>query len=464
MTQALGWLSGVVVLAMILTLAWRGLMGRQWLVTPPVAFIGYQSFNVFGLVTETDYTGEWFPVVWPFLALLGLGLFVVGAIAASSMTRFRHQEATAWRDAPLVDDLKGQGTILLLLLMTGLALLVGVLFAQRIGYNTFTESLVQYLGAGTVNQEVFSDLRANATRGEYAAAGYASQFTAFLLPAIALLLYVIGKQRSTTLPRVVAVFLALVDVYFVTVVGGRQFLIGAVAMVALLLLGPTSPLPASMRKRGVAAATVVVLGLGLYGFTSVLQGRTEDDSLVSIATQSSQGLYDRLGGDYSARQIEAIVLLEPESPVFGAHWWEQLAAVAPGGSDQLTFDARLHGRLFGGNTRGNLPLDPWGSYYYNFGVVGLLAVPFGAGFLLQLVTVRYLIRGGRDLSLVVLLSLAGYRFALFIDPYSILLGGSVALLLLLGLIKWTHKRGATLGPNRAGGAFSDDPPTFRYRR
>ena len=443
MTQALGWLTGVVVLAMILTLAWRGLMGRQWLVTAPVAFIGYQSFNVFGLITKTDYTGQRFPAAWPFLVLLGFGSFVIGAMAASSATSFRHEEVRSWRDVPLVDDLKGQGTILVLLMMAGLSLLVGVLFAQRVGYNTFSQGLADYLGGSSVDRNSFSDLRANATRGTYSAAGYASQFTAILLPAIAVLLYIIGKHRKTTAPRVAAVCLGLIDVYFMTIVGGRAFLIGAVAMVALVLLGPTSPLPIYMRKRGLAAGMMVVLGLGLYGFTSVLQGRAENSGFASIATQSTQGLYERLGGDYSEQQIMAIVILEPESPVFGAHWWNELSAVAPGGSDELTFDAQLHGRVLGGNTRGNLPLDPWGSYYYNFGAPGLIVIPFIVGFLLQVVTVRYLIRGGRRLSTVILLSLAGYRFAFLIDPYSVLLGGSLTLVLFLQLITWTRKPATT---------------------
>lgn len=107
----MGLLTGIAGLIAILSLSWRELMGRQWLVTAPVAFIAYQSINVFGVVTESRYDESRFQFLWPFLVLLAFAMFILGAIAASHIYKFQPSvEIPQWRRQDLVDDMRGQAT------------------------------------------------------------------------------------------------------------------------------------------------------------------------------------------------------------------------------------------------------------------------------------------------------------------------------------------------------------------
>lgn len=385
---------------------------------------------------NADFTSN-FDLYWVFLRVVGLAAFLIGTIHASNSLRFSpREEIDRFRALPLIDDLRGSVSGLIIICTIGICVMAGYLFARQIGYNAFGLSVTQLLNFGSVDRADFSALRAGATREGYAAAGYAVQFTAVLLPALILMIFLRGRLNRTPILYFVVAILAIMDLYFLTIVGGRKYLIGTVAMIILVLIPLTTPLPRGLRATKGGAAAFVVGALALFGLTTLLQGRGSGDDEPSLLRESTLGLYDRLGGDYSFYQFESVRLLRDEVPVWGAQWLDQLKTTLPGADIGLSFDARLHGLLFSGNTRGNSPLDFWGSSYYNWGALGLVLIAFGLGYLLQLFSVKYLIRSEKSLSAVVLLSWAGYRFALWRDPYSMLLEGGVTLI----LFYWLHSR------------------------
>ena len=442
-------LTALLALAAILYATWAFLLGRVAMPTAPAAFIAYQSINVFGIITVSRYDSDTFSWAWPFLVLASLGCFLLGALLASTSLRFRAREETsAWRASDVEDDVFRGGAGVPLIAMSLVALGIGVWFATSVGYNTFLVGFRELRTGGAVDQGVISNLREQATRGQYRAVGYVAQFTAIILPAVWIILLVLARLLRRPGLRWLAIGIAVADFYFLTIVGGRGYLVGALLGAFLIVAPATSPLPKRLRNSKKSATILATGGVFLFGFITLLQGRGSGHSAFYEGTV---GVYQRLAGEYSALQVRAIGLLRPDAPVWGQEWMERLQIVLPGRDPGLMFDARLYGLLYG-NTNGNLPLDPWGSYYYNFGWVGMLVVPFVFGFALQFFTVRFLVRGPRTLSRVVVLSLASYKFMFLCDPYSLLLSGPATLIIMAAVLRLLDRRRAVApapGPARA---------------
>jgi hypothetical protein len=439
-TQVLGLVSAVGVLAAIWLVAWHVLFGRQLLATAPLVFLGLQSINALGLIVAVDHArGDLFEVSWPWLVLGGLAAFVAGGAVSSTAMRFRARtEIAVWRNSPILDDYRIPEIRWLAIAVGSLCLAVGAWFVQRVGYNTFQVALVDLVQQGAVDRVQVSQNRSDATRGSYNAVGFVIQFVAFALPALLALAYLHARLMRRTGLKLGLAGLAGLNVYFLTTVGGRQHLLFALLTVVFLLVDWTSPLPAGQRIRRGRATALVMIVLVLFGFTTVLQGRAEAN-VTSVASEAVHGFWNRLGGDYSTDQLRAIKHLEREAPVYGAHWANELSGAIPGVQRREVFDEQMHLVLYG-HARGNFPLDPWGSYYYNWGAVGMLIVAFGLGAALQWFTVRLLICRPRRLSTVTLVSIAGYSGGQIIGPYGFLLSGMVTILLIHGVATMLWRR------------------------
>lgn len=432
MTEALETTVWLLTLATIYLFAWQGIMGRQFLATGPFLFLGLQALPAVGLVINASPAERPFDRHWIFMTLLGISMFIVGCLAAGRRSSFSpRDEIRRYRQAPLVDDLAGAGSVFVLLGLVSLSFLAGFLFSSRIGYNTFGSAFQQLLDSGAVDRASISALRAGATREGYAAAGYAAQFTDVILPAAAALMWIRGKVRGRNDLRLAAWGILLLDLMFLTVVGGRKHLVLVALGLGLLGFSRTSPFPRRYTLHGTRALVTIFLLLLGFGFTTILQGRIEVPSTPGgFVSESAVTLYDRIGGNYSKVQLESITLLRDEAPVWGREWLETVRIALPGPTEGLTFDARLHGLLYG-STRGSAPLNVWGSIYYNFGPLGIMMVPLLMGFILQRFTIRQVIRSSRSISRTVLLTMAGFRLALWRDPYSILLEGGLTLIIFL---------------------------------
>lgn len=418
--------------------AYHKLLGRQLLATGPAVFLALQAPFFVGMVLAIDWTSV-FDVLFVGLVGAGLAAFIGGGRHANRLLRFQPvREVPSFREADVVDDLHRHGTLFTLLMAGSLCMIIGFLFASRVGTNAFLYALQQLGSLGEVNRAEFSAIRTGVTRDSYVAAGYVIQFTGVILPAIGLLAVIRGRVARRPSLWILAGAFALADIYFLTIVGGRKYLLQVAAIAALMFVSATSPLPRRLRASPSWTVAVIVLGAALFAATSVLQGRvTFGDDPFGLILAGPAGVYNRLGGEYSAYQLQAISLIRDRIPAWGGEWLHTLSTVLPGPTSELTLDAELHGLLFGGNTRGSAPLNVWSSIYYNWGLVGSVAIPYAMGFVLQWFTVRHILRAPKRLSATVLLSIAGYRFALWRDPYSILLEGGLTLVLFYALHRAT---------------------------
>lgn len=409
---------------------YRLVQGRTGLVTAPLCFLGLQILFTIGLIQSVAWTDD-FDVGFLGLVLAGMGLFVIGAAFANTSHGFAPQrEMRAYRERATIDDTTALGRNQVLVLFAIVSVVVAIEFTRRVGYNSFQRALEQFMITGDVDRAGFSDLRVSATRDQYVAAGYAVQFTAVILPAVAMLLYFRGVSRRDGVSKLLSLGLGLISLYSVTAVGGRQYLVQIGATFLLLAGSVTSPFRRVDRPPRRVVRRAILTLVVLYGATSLLQGRLGEGGIADRGSDILGNAYNRVSGEYSGYQLQAIRALRSELPVLGSEWWNTLQTVLPGPTSGPTFDQRVHAILFSGNDRGNSPLSFFGSAYYNWGPVGVLLLSIALGFCLQTFTIRALIRRRKTLSRVVFLSAASARLALVRDPYSLLLDGGLTLVLL----------------------------------
>jgi len=93
----------------------------------------------------------------------------------------------------------------------------------------------------------------------------------------------------------------------------------------------------------------------------------------------------------------------------------------PGSAKGYGFSNEMSLYLYG-TIEGNVGLNVYASLFYNLGLWGSLAGFAIVGFLIQMFTINY-VRGERNIIRVVILFVAGFRLAMFRDPYSLFLEG-----------------------------------------
>lgn len=427
----------LIIWAAALAIAWFQLMGRQFVITAAVAFLAYQAPNVLGVAVES-VRSPIFREDWPLLVSFAFFAFVLGGVLANLGYKFKPaEEIPHWRDLPLLTEPRSSGPRWpFVWFMVSISLVVGIIFYRSIGYNTLLSQIEVLVSGSSVDAGEFSSKRGAVLSEGYRAAGFAVQFVSIILPTLIAYIWVEGKLTKSSGLKFLATGLLLVDIYFVTVQGGRTYILAVVLLLILLVAHPTSPLPAQFRIRRSISLGLLIAFVASFSLVTALQGRTSNaDSDEGAAATALVGIWDRVGGDYSRTQMVALAALEPEVPAHGGQWWSQLKIALPGAPEGgEPFDVRVY-RIIYGTDNGNNPLDPWGSYYYNFGVIGLITIPFVLGFFAQAISITGLFRGRRDVATVVIMSALGYRFMFVIDPYSLLLAGPFTLWLLNRLMR-----------------------------
>jgi hypothetical protein len=434
LTSILMYMNIVLVSFYILLLYWAVAAGRRWFVSATSWFLFWQLLLLIGTLVNIDLHSA-VDLQWLFVIIGGMFLFTIGVIAANSYHHFKpRQEIYDFVNAPVEMDPINDRIMPMLLLVGIVSLAVGVIFVQAIGYNVFTWAVMNYISnEGLIDRAEYSQLRTSISQERYVAAGYASQFIVILLPLVIYLLYYRVRQKMHWGTIIVLVMLTLADIYFLTIKGGRAWLLNA--MLAFYLLGsPFGPLPKSWRLT-TRTTVFVFFGFALfYSVSTTLMGRIANTtSVVSFGVV----------GDLISRTITAEALghllimryLLPEGAVWGREWWAGLLTVLPGNALNSSFGSELHGFLYGGNTRGSLGLTVWGSLVYNWGTVGSLVLAFIVGFCMQCFTIMY-VRGTRSMSRLIVLFVAGLHLARFRDPYSLMLNGFVTVLVFYVLIKF----------------------------
>lgn len=414
----------------LIAFAWHAVLHRSLFIGAAGLFFFRQLVFQLGLLFDFE-SSDSFSADWLWWSTLGLAMFAFGAMAGFRHSNLRRAEIREWRNSPLSDDLRGHSP-LILYGIGAVSLLVGALVAISLGGNHLLQGFLDVTSSG-VDSARFSDVRQSAIERTPIPPGYVMQFTAILLPAVLTVLIVRAAFLRRPIELRLLVLWVPIAAYLMTLFGNRKFVLEAALFLVLLIGGRTSPLPLHLRAARRTNVLVLVGFLSLFLLATAAQGRMDLRSPDQTAVAAADNLYNRVSGELATTNREAGRVLRPEAPVYGREWLQGLRTLKPGPESEQSLSSRLHEELFG-NPRGNLPLDVWGSIWYNWGIGGLAILPLLLGFSFAKFD-SYLVRRGRGLARVVILTYFAYRLSGLRDPFSFALEGPLALLLLLAAVR-----------------------------
>ena len=429
----------------ILRFYWRAVAGKKSFASVGNIFVLLQTLFWIGTLLAVDFNRT-DDVLWISVLTGSMCLFAVGAARANAKKQFQpNQEIAKFAGAPLQYDLEEGHVPLLLWGMIALCLVLGIMYLRAVGYNVFVLSLLEYFRSGGFDPQEYIGLRTNISTDTYVASGYTAQFICILMPVLVTLLYFKFRRSMTRWRMLLLTGLAVLNIYFLTITGGRGWFIYAAAGL-VLLVSPFGPLPAIWPKVRFAALTLLMVLAAFYALSTLFMGRSseysEKEGTIGLISGAAGEFYNRVVGDEAAGHLDLMRELMKEPVDWGNQWWRDVRDIVPAFRSDIASGVEMYAMAHNSDTTGSLGLKTWGSFLYNWGTLGTLVLAFWTGYVMQIFTISY-VRGGRSLSRVVVLFYAGFRLALFRDPFSLLLDGFVTTLVLYFLLKLA--RG---GPNR----------------
>jgi oligosaccharide repeat unit polymerase len=415
--------------------------GWRLFASAPTVFLLTQVLFFVGTLLVVD----WYDPderLWALCIVAGCFAFTLGGVLANSYYGFRpNQEIEGFVRRPVTQDLD-KAAYWVFMGAAVVCVVVGIAFARAVGYNTFQSAFLAFAQGEPIDPLRYARLRTSISRETYVAAGYAVQFTAIILPICIYLLYLRFRQNHRAADAVLIALLSIADLYFLTLQGGRYWLLNSLVVFLLLIgrrTGPVPPEPGSRAARLSQPAKLfsIALLVAFYVFATMFMGRVnrEDRGLTSAARGASGELYDRVMGYQAETQLRLMHYLRAQGVVWGEDWTRELASIFPEtGKNSRLFSTRLYAYLYRGDESGQNGLTVWNSLLYNWGFAGTMVVCLVLGALMQAFTVKY-VRGPRSLIRTVVLFVAAYRLALVRDPYSLLLDGFITTVLFYWLVK-----------------------------
>jgi len=421
------YVAAIVVFIAAFVVYWIYIAGRKVFISPTNWFLVLQLPFLIGTLQAID-TGRSEDLRWLFAITAGTLSFFVGAFLANSSRGFNPRvEISKFVSQPIKFDMDFLPYSVMVLGMGALCVLVGIIFILSIQTNIFVWAVGNFLtSGGDISQTQYGDMRTAITTGRegYVAPGYTLQFVAVLLPLILYLMYFRVRRTRRPTEIILGVVLLLGDLYFITAFGTRGHII-FLALTFVALVSPFGPVPEVWRSARKTTFIVVITLVFFYGVSTVLMGRTDTKPVggdwVEAAGGALYDFYDRTTGAYSSQMLLLVRHLMTQPIDWGAEWIQSLSGMIPGSAKGYGFSNEMSLYLYG-TIEGNVGLNVYASLFYNLGLWGSLAGFAIVGFLIQMFTINY-VRGERNIIRVVILFVAGFRLAMFRDPYSLFLEG-----------------------------------------
>lgn len=408
--------------------------GRRLFASAGTCFITIQTLFWAGTVIAVD-PDQPYDMWWLLVVSGGMLCFALGGAACNRLHRFRPAHETGeFLDRPARFDLGSRRISAALLLAAIACVIVGVLHAGAVGYHVTLTALRDFLNTGVLDPSEYSSLRVAISTDRYVASGYVAQFTAVLLPIIICMLYFRVRVRRSMLVAALLAIAIAADMYFLSLTGGRAWLIYAVGGF-LLLVSPAGPVPADWKKVQKAFWTSVVALACLYASLAIVMNRTEANGATATetATAIAREFLGRTITDEATGHLELMRYFLTQPVAHGRQWWEDMEDMLHISDREFTSGTEMYAIIHAGDTGGSMGLTLWGSLAYNWGTGMAFVLAFLTGMALQAFTISY-VRGPKDLGRTIVLFLAGTRLATVRDPYSLCLNGFVTATLFYFLI------------------------------
>jgi hypothetical protein len=262
------------------------------------------------------------------------------------------------------------------------ALVVVVAYYAAVGSSALITGVADQLSGG---RNDIAGIRLSAySGGQYLFPGYVNQFKNSLLPAISLV--VIAYWFKSGHRRMLA-SVGLVAFSTLGLLGtgqrGHFLIMAAIAAVFLVRIngGRLSRKTAAMGVFAIFALVVTTAALGRS--TSLLPS---DAGFGERLAAAAGELSHRVFVDEEESAVYGFRYIYDQQPQWGGDWAASAAGLLPGtgGSD---LSNRIYESMFG-TPRGTAPPSLWGSAYYNFGMVGIVALPLLLGVFLSRLSIR----------------------------------------------------------------------------
>lgn len=386
------WLATIITMATIahylLTVRPQGLLTLNGL------FVLSQWVMVFWTLNGLDAT---VPADRTYAAVLSTAF---GAyITASTVMRWITPSAACTQKdcSPTISVYKPTFAIRLLLYSS---MFVTLIYYRAVGYNVFLQGLS---GLASDTSADYTTMRLESYAGSrYLFPGYVNQFKNTILPCLTIVTvtYLFHAQR----PRHRLISACLI----------------AVTLIALLGTGQRSPLVLCIFtlliymhhvQRDQFARRALAMGgaaLPLLLVTTLLLGRSSEALADAGPLETVKVLFSEVmrrffmdsqwAGQMAFRYTFGLPIQD------GAEWAAAILGILPG-NEGSTLSSEVFAMLYG-SSRGTAPPSLWGSVYYNFGWLGVIAFPVLLGCAFQVVTMRALQRS--RLSTFEAVSMAGF--------------------------------------------------------
>ena len=387
-----------------LRIYWSKVAGKSAFISSTNCFVFLQVLWLIGTFMAVDLTRTE-DRVWLAVNVGALVCFIVGCLFANAVNRFNSRaELVVFLSSPVTYDLESPWIILIVVVTALASFAVGVAYAIRVGYNVFFLALRALAAGDVISQQKYSRLRLSISVEKYAASGYAAQFVLILLPLVLCLLYFRIRRRHRLGDVIACFLLAVADVYFLTIQGGRGWLVLA-TLQFVLLVSKYGPLPVERWCKAPMLGRFALCAAIMFGVSAtVVSGRASNFG-EGVVSGVSKELYARLFGSAIADQLTVIRQSENAPIPAGALWWRDLVSMLPA-KKGIASGNELYAMAYNGDTTGSMGLLMWGSCLYNWGPTGTLLVAVFSGYLIQRFTIAC-IRGPRLLSRIVVLFVAG---------------------------------------------------------
>lgn len=344
-------------------------------ISPVFIFISFQIILFIGSIQYIDINlkPDRISVIISFAVLIFIviGSFILKSIVKKSLVT---KENNIDEKEMFIEN--GKFFNLILYILLGFSTIISFIYFQAIGYNLFLEQVISSNGVNDVATK-----RLNAYSGNsYFAPGYVNLFKNTLLPLIVgfigLRYYFLKNKKD------LFTFILFLPLSLIFILGTGQRGAFVIASLMILLFITLSVNKKVMKKMIFVIAAFV---LSIFSFATFFLDRGNEKNLFGAI----EGLFFRI---FDANQETAVIgfryIYTTKEIQYGQEWLMMFAGLLPG----IRIDVSIANEIFEilyGSTRGTAPLSNWGSFYYNFGLIGCCVGALFIGFSLEYLYFRY---------------------------------------------------------------------------
>lgn len=359
---------------------------KHWILNPTYLFVVIQSVYYFGTIKYVNFQNS-IDRTYVLIMLIGIIMFLIGSIITDLIHREQFIHIGQWWDKPIENENNRRGLFFIINALLVFSILISFLYFYSIGYNVFILVLKAKLLAGSGTELDIATLRLSTYSGEsYFAPGYVNQFKNLFLPILSVYLLVdtIIKKNANLFKFFICSVLIFIS--FISLVGtGQRWPLIIIGIVSYYFINAVFSIDKKKRKK--FNFIIVLIMFASFIILTVFLGRgvSTIKSLKDVFDVLYQ-IYHRIFESGQSSGIIGFRYIYDHPTVYGAEWIESFKGILPGHRGS-TLSSEIFATIYGGG-RGTSPVTIWGSFWYNFGLIGIVFIPLILGAIYELIYLK----------------------------------------------------------------------------